>query len=257
MNLILNKALAFIDLETTGLDISNDRIVEISILKIEKDGKKSSYTRRLNPGIPISPESTAIHGISDADVADKAGFKILGHEIKNFIGNADLAGFNSNKFDIPLLIEEFLRHEISFDRTNRKFIDVQNIFHKMERRTLEAAYKFYCQKELKDAHSAEADVTATFEVLEAQLERYEDLDKSVAGLHEFSSMKNNVDLAGRIIMDEKGVEVFNFGKFKGRPVKEVFAKDTSYYDWMMKSDFTRETKEVLTRLYLSQKNQGS
>jgi DNA polymerase-3 subunit epsilon len=253
MNLKLTKALAVIDLETTGLDVANDRIIEISVLKIEVNGNRNSLTRRVNPEIVISAESTAIHGISNEDVANEPNFKVVGAEIKQFIGNADFAGFNSNKFDIPMLAEEFLRNDIDFDMSHRKFIDVQNIFHKMEKRTLEAAYKFYCNKEIVNAHSAEADVLATYEVLEAQLERYAELEKTAAFLHEFSSMKNNVDLAGRIVLNEKGIEVFNFGKHKGRSVVEIFEQDPSYYGWMMKADFTMDTKNALTKIRLKQK----
>ena len=254
MLLDLTKAIVFFDLETTGLDIANDRIVEISILKIEPNGNKNSITRRVNPEIPISPESTAIHGISLYDVANEPNFKTLGPEIKKFIGNADLAGYNSNKFDIPLLVEEFLRAEIDFDISKRKFIDVQNIFHKKEKRTLEAAFKFYCDKDLTNAHSAEADVTATYEVLEAQLGRYKDLERNTAFLHDFSAMKDTVDLAGRIVYNEDGIEVFNFGKHKGKAVREIFENEPSYYGWMMSADFTRDTKKVLTKLKLQQKN---
>ena len=254
MNLKLNKPLVFIDLETTGLDVANDRIVEISALKVEPNGNKDSLTRRVNPGIPISAESSAIHGISNEDVKSEPGFDVTGKEVKNFIGKADLAGFNSNKFDIPMLVEEFHRHHIEFDLSSRRMVDVQNIFHKMEKRTLEAAYLFYCNKSLEKAHSAEADVMATYEVLEAQLERYADLDKSVAGLSDFSAMNPNVDLAGRIILNDKGIEIFNFGKYKGRSVKDIFNEDPSYYDWMMKADFTENTKETLTRIRLKQKS---
>lgn len=253
MNLRLTKPIAFIDLETTGLDIAKDRIVEISILKIEIDGKKQSLTQRINPEMSISKESTEIHGISNKDVENEPTFREMAPKIRDFISNADLAGFNSNKFDIPLLVEEFLRVEVDFNVDKRKLIDVQNIFHKMEKRTLEAAYKFYCDKNLANAHSAEADVTATFEVLEAQLVRYQDLEGTAAFLHEFSSMKNTVDLAGRIVYNDSGEEVFNFGKYSGKKVSEVFEKDPSYYSWIMNADFTMDTKRVLTRLKLQHK----
>lgn len=253
MKLKLTKPLAFIDLETTGLDVARDRIVEISILRLETDGSRKTLTKRINPGIPVPSESSAIHGIRDADLADKADFRTAGPELKQFIGNADLAGYNSNKFDIPLLAEEFLRNDIEFDMSKRKLVDVQNIFHKMEKRTLEAAYKFYCGLELKNSHSAEADVTATLDILEAQLGKYPELEGNVNFLHEFTSMYRNVDLAGRIIRNEKGTEVFNFGKHKGRPVSEVFASDPSYYDWMQKGDFTLDTKRKLTELKLREK----
>ncbi len=254
MNLELNKPIVFFDLETTGLDVSADRIVEISILKIDVNGNKDSMTRRVNPEIPISEESTSIHGISNEDVKDEPNFKTLGPEIKNFIGNADLAGYNSNKFDIPMLVEEFYRHDIEFDISKRKMVDVQNIFHKMEQRTLSAAYKFYCDKELVNAHSAEADVIATHEILEAQLGRYSELERNTNFLSEFSRMKNNVDLAGRIVYNDKKEEVFNFGKYKNRTVRDVLSKDPSYYSWMMDANFPNETKRVLTRLKLEMKN---
>lgn len=253
MNLRLTKPIAFIDLETTGLDISKDRIVEISVLKIEIDGKKHSLTQRINPEMVISKESSEIHGIYNKDVENEPTFREMAPKIRDFISNADLAGFNSNKFDIPLLVEEFLRVEVDFNVDKRKLIDVQNIFHKMEKRTLEAAYKFYCDKDLTNAHSAEADVTATFEVLEAQLERYRDLEGTTAFLHEFSAMKNTVDLAGRIVYNDTGEEVFNFGKYSGKKVSEVFDKDPSYYSWIMNADFTMDTKRVLTRLKLQHK----
>jgi DNA polymerase-3 subunit epsilon len=254
MNLDLSKPLSFIDLETTGLDISNDRIVEISIMKIEVNGNKNSITRRINPECPIPPITTSIHGIKDEDVANEPNFKSIGSELKNFIGNSDLAGFNSNKFDVPLLVEEFLRADIDFDMSKRKLIDVQNIFHKMEKRTLVAAYKFYCNKELINAHSAEADVIATSEVLYAQLEKYPNLERNTSFLQEFSAMKKKVDLAGRIVFDEKDQKVFNFGKYKGRLVEDVFKKDPSYYNWMMNANFSLETKRVLTQIKLSQKS---
>jgi len=253
MNLDLSKPLAFVDLETTGLDISKDRIVEISILKIEVNGNKNSLTRRVNPEYPISEESSSIHGLYKSDLENEPNFKSLGPELKSFIGNADLAGFNSNKFDIPLLVEEFLRADIDFDMSKRKLIDVQNIFHKMEKRTLEAAYMFYCKKELKNAHSAEADVIATSEVLFAQLDKYSNLERDVTFLQEFSAMKRNVDLAGRIVLNDKDQKVFNFGKYKGRGVEEIFKKDPSYYSWIMNANFSSETKNVLTRLQLEQK----
>jgi DNA polymerase-3 subunit epsilon len=249
MNLNLKRPIAFFDLETTGLIIGKDRIVEISILKIGPDGTRSTYTRKVNPGMPIPPESTAIHGIGDADVKDEPTFKEIGKEVLEIIEDCDLAGYNSNKFDIPMLVEEFLENEFEFDVSDRKLIDVQNIFHKMEQRTLVAAYKFYCDKDLEQAHSAEADTLATFEVLEAQLERYGDqLKNETSFLHEFSNMFNAVDLAGRVVRNKQGVEVFNFGKHKGTPVKEVFEKEPSYFDWMMKGDFPRQTKQVIERL---------
>ncbi|MBP7166849.1 MAG: 3'-5' exonuclease [Bacteroidia bacterium] len=246
----LHKPLAFFDLETTGITVGADRIVEISILKLMPDGSKSVLTKRVNPEIPIPEGASKVHGIYDKDVANEPTFKQVAPEISAFIGNADLAGYNSNKFDIPMLVDEFLRVEITFDMKGRRMVDVQNIFHKMEQRTLSAAYKFYCQKEIENAHSAEADIMATYEVFVAQLERYPDLAKDVDGLHQFTAMTQNVDLAGRIVFNEKKEEVFNFGKHKGRSVAEVFEKEPSYYDWMLKGDFPAETKQVLTALRL-------
>jgi DNA polymerase-3 subunit epsilon len=208
----LNKPLAFFDLETTGITVGADRIVEISILKLMPDGSKPVLTKRVNPEIPIPAGASKVHGIYDQDVAHEPTFKQLAPEISAFIGNADLAGYNSNKFDIPMLVDEFLRVEINFDMKGRRMVDVQNIFHKMEQRTLAAAYKFYCQKEIENAHSAEADIIATYEVFVAQLERYPDLAKDVEGLHQFTAMTQNVDLAGRIVFNDKKEEVFNFGK---------------------------------------------
>jgi DNA polymerase-3 subunit epsilon len=246
----LHKPLAFFDLETTGITVGADRIVEISVLKLMPDGSKSVLTKRVNPEIPIPEGASKVHGIYDKDVANEPTFKQVAPEISAFIGNADLAGYNSNKFDIPMLVDEFLRVEIAFDMKGRRMVDVQNIFHKMEQRTLAAAYKFYCQKEIENAHSAEADIIATYEVFVAQLERYPDLAKDVEGLHQFTAMTQNVDLAGRIVFNEKKEEVFNFGKHKGRSVAEVFDKEPSYYDWMLKGDFPAETKQVLTALRL-------
>ncbi|MBK9399919.1 MAG: 3'-5' exonuclease [Bacteroidetes bacterium] len=252
----LNKPLAFFDLETTGITVGADRIVEISILKLMPDGSKPVLTKRVNPEIPIPAGASKVHGIYDQDVAHEPTFKQLAPEISAFIGNADLAGYNSNKFDIPMLVDEFLRVEINFDMKGRRMVDVQNIFHKMEQRTLAAAYKFYCQKEIENAHSAEADIIATYEVFVAQLERYPDLAKDVEGLHQFTAMNQNVDLAGRIVFNEKKEEVFNFGKHKGRTVADVFEKEPSYYDWMLKGDFPAETKKVLMALRLRGLNTG-
>ena len=246
----LTKPLAFFDLETTGITIGSDRIVEISILKLMPDGEKLIYTKRVNPEIPIPAGASKVHGIFDQDVAHEPVFKQLAPEINAFIGNADLAGYNSNKFDIPMLVDEFLRVGVAFDMKGRRMVDVQNIFHKMEQRTLAAAYKFYCNKEIENAHSAEADILATFAVFEAQLQRYPTLAKDVDGLHQFTAMTQNVDLAGRIVFNEKKEEVFNFGKHKGRPVSDVFSKEPSYYEWMMNGDFPAETKQVLTALRL-------
>ncbi len=250
MEINIKNPLVFIDLETTGIDVVNDRIVEIAALKILPNGKQEVKTRRINPTIPIPAEATAIHGISDDDVKNEPTFKEIAKSLAQFMEGCDLAGFNSNKFDFPLLAEEFLRADVDFDFRKRKFIDVQTIFHKMEKRTLEAAYKFYCEKDLVGAHGAEVDTIATFEVLKAQLDRYPDLKNDVDFLAEYSTHNQNVDFAGRIIFDEKGVEVFNFGKYKGQPVEQIFAKEPSYYAWMMNGDFPLYTKKVLTNIYL-------
>lgn len=251
MQLSLKKPIVFFDLETTGVDVSKDRIVEISILKLHPDGKKEIKTRRVNPEMPIPKGSSEIHGIYDEDVKDEPTFKALAKSMAKFIGNSDLAGYNSNKFDVPLLAEEFLRVGVDFDLDNRKCVDVQNIFHKMEQRTLVAAYKFYCNKELVDAHSAEADIIATHEVLEAQLDKYQDeLENDIDFLADFSERQRNVDLIGRIVYDEDNVEVFNFGKHKGKSVSAVFKKEPSYYAWMMDGDFPQYTKKVLTAIKL-------
>ncbi|MEX2380357.1 MAG: exonuclease domain-containing protein [Vicingaceae bacterium] len=250
MNLKLTRPIVFFDLETTGVEVAKDRIVEISILKLHPDGKKEIKTRRVNPEMPIPPGSTEIHGISDEDVKDEPTFAALAKSLAQFIGNSDLAGYNSNKFDVPLLVEEFLRVGVDFDLENRKLVDVQNIFHKMEQRTLVAAYKFYCGKDLVDAHSAEADIKATYEVLESQIERYEELENDIDFLSEFSKRNNTVDLMGRIVYNEENIEVFNFGKHKGKPVSEILDKDPSYYNWMMNGDFPLYTKKVLTAIKL-------
>jgi len=246
----LNRAIAFIDLETTGINIASDRIVEISILKLLPDGTSTNDTFRVNPTIPIPAEASAIHGIHDKDLQDCPTFKQIAPNLIKILDQCDLAGYNSNKFDIPLLVEEFLRVDADFDIENRKFIDVQNIFHKMEQRTLSAAYKFYCNKDLTGAHGAQADVIATYEVLKAQLEKYESLEGNVAFLSKFSSANDAVDLAGRIVRDKKGVEVFNFGKHKGRSVMDIFKSEPSYYNWMMDGDFPLSTKRVITKLRL-------
>ncbi len=246
----LTRPLAFFDLETTGVTVGADRIVEISILKLMPDDSRLMYTKRVNPEIPIPVVASKVHGIYDKDVENEPTFRQLAPDIAAFLGNADLAGYNSNKFDIPMLVDEFLRVGVAFDMKGRRMVDVQNIFHKMEQRTLAAAYKFYCQKEILNAHSAEADITATYEVFMAQLERYPDLARDVEGLHQFTALTQNVDLAGRIVYNEKKEEVFNFGKHKGRTVAEVFEREPSYYDWMLKGDFPAETKQVLMALRL-------
>lgn len=250
MKLQLKRPIVFFDLETTGTDVAKDRIVEISILKLHPDGKKEVKTRRVNPEMPIPVGSSEIHGIYDEDVKDEPTFAALAKSLAQFIGNSDLAGYNSNKFDVPLLMEEFLRVDVDFDLESRKLVDVQNIFHKMEQRTLVAAYKFYCGKDLVDAHSAEADIKATYEVLESQIERYEELENDIDFLADFSKRNDTADLMGRIVFNEEGVEVFNFGKHKGKPVTEVLEKEPSYYDWMMKGDFPLYTKKVLTSIKL-------
>lgn len=251
MDLNLSNPLVFFDLETTGINITRDRIVEISILKIHPNGKEEKKTRRINPEMPIPAESTAIHGITDEDVKDCPTFKQVAKSFADFLEGCDMAGFNSSRFDVPLLTEEFLRAGVDFDASKRKFIDVQIIFHRKEQRTLEAAYAFYCNKKLDNAHSAEADVLATYEVLKSQLDKYPDLENDVNFLSkEYSSFNNNVDLAGRIILNDKGVEVFNFGKHRGKSVSEIFEKEPSYYSWMMDGDFPLNTKQVLTKIRL-------
>jgi DNA polymerase III subunit epsilon len=244
MRLTLERPIAFIDLETTGLSVGGDRIVEIAILKINPDGSKTTRTHRVNPEMPISAESTSIHGISNEDIANEPTFESLAPSLFKFLFDCDLGGYNSNKFDIPMLVEEFLRVGIEFDFQDRKFVDVQNVFHKMEQRTLKAAYKFYCQKDLENAHSAEADIEATYEILEAQLEKYEDLQGDVNFLSDFTRFHNSADIMGRIVFNENKVEVFNFGKNKGVSVEEVFIKEPGYYGWLMNGDFPRSTKKV-------------
>lgn len=253
MELNLKRPLVVFDLETTGISISTDRIVEIALIKIHPDGKEESRVMKINPGMPIPPESTAIHGISDADVANAPKFEEVARELAEFMKNCDFAGFNSNKFDFPLLVEEYLRAEIDFDVENRKFIDAQRIFHVMEPRNLAAAYKFYCDKSLENAHSAEADTRATLEVLKAQIDKYEQLKNDVDYLHSFSGQSKNVDLAGRMVYNEQGKEVFNFGKHRGKLVEQVLKQDQGYYQWMMDGDFSRDTKRRLTQIKLRSK----
>ena len=250
MKLNLKKPIAFFDLETTGISITHDRIVEIAVLKIHPNGLKETKTWLVNPTIPIPKEASDIHGIKDEDVADKPTFKEIAKKVDEFMSDCDLGGFNSNRFDIPLLVEELLRVDIDFKIPSRKFVDVQTIFHKMEQRNLTAAYKFYCGKSLENAHSAEADITATYEVLEAQIDRYEELQNDVNFLSEFSSHNNNVEVAGRIIYNDKMVEVFNFGKYKCRPVEEVLKTDPGYYGWLLKGDFSLHTKKVMSEIRL-------
>lgn len=247
MNLNLKKNLCIFDIEATGLDVSQDRIIEISILKVTPEGEETELTLRINPEMEISEESISIHGITQEDIKNSPTFKEVAKQIADFIGDADLAGYNSNKFDIPMLAEEFLRVDYHFDMRSRKFIDVQNIFHKMEQRTLAAAYKFYCEKDLENAHSAFADVKATYEVFKAQLKKYDELENDINFLADFS--QNNkykiVDFAGRIAKNNKGELIYNFGKHKGKTVEEVDKVEPGYYGWMMNSNFPRYTKLVL------------
>ena len=253
MKLNLKRPLVFFDLETTGVDTAKDRIVEISMVKVMPNGDEIVRTRLINPQMHIPEDATAVHGITDEDVKDQPTFAQIAKSLSQFIEGCDFGGFNSNRFDLPMLVEEFLRAGVDVDFKNRKFIDVQNIFHKMEQRTLVAAYKFYCSKDLTDAHSAEADTRATYEVLKAQLDRYSELQNDVAALAEFSSRGETVDYAGRIVYNDKGEEVFNFGKYKGVKVSEVFQREPSYYDWMMNGDFPLYTKKVITEIRLREK----
>lgn len=253
MKLNLKNPIVFFDLETTGISVSNDRIVEICYLKVWPNGNESARTLRINPEMHIPEAATAVHGIHDEDVADCPTFKMVAKEIAAEFEGCDIAGFNSNRFDVPMLAEEFLRANVDIDLSRHRLIDVQVIFHKMEQRTLSAAYKFYCGQNLEDAHSAEGDTRATYEVLKAQLDRYPELKNDMAFLSEYSSFTNNVDFAGRIIYNDNHIEVFNFGKYKGHPVVEVLQRDPGYYAWMMDGDFTLNTKQVLTRIKLANK----
>ena len=263
MLLQLKNPIVFLDLETTGINVATDRIVELAFIKVNVDGSEDERLLRINPEVHIPEETSKIHGIYDEDVKNEPTFKEVAKTLAKFIEGCDLAGFNSNRFDIPLLAEEFIRADVDIDLKKHKFIDVQAIFHKMEKRTLGAAYKFYCKKELINAHSAMADTKATYEVLKAQLDRYEGADfednkgavskpivNDIDKLSEFSSLTRNVDFAGRIVYDENNVETFNFGKNKGVPVEKVFREQPGYYGWMMNSDFPLYTKRVLTRLKL-------
>ncbi len=247
MPLQLNRPLAFIDLETTGVNLSSDRIIEIAIVKIMPDGTKQVKRKILNPQIPIPQGSSDIHGFTDEMVKDSPTFKGVANELKQFIDTSDLSGYNSNRFDIPLLMEEFLRAGIQIDMSNRRMVDVQHVFHMMERRTLGAAYQFYCNKQLCDAHSAEADATATWEILEAQTLRYQNLGNTLDSILEFTGEEKIVDFARRMVI-ENDVEVFNFGKYKGRSVTEVLKAEPQYYDWMMKGDFPLHTKQKLNEI---------
>lgn len=250
MQLNLKNSIVFFDLETTGINPNTDRIVEISWLKVFPNGKEERKTYRVNPGIPISKESTEVHHITDEDVANCPTFKEIGKIVAREFEGCDIAGFNSNRYDIPLLAEEFLRNDIDIDLSKHKFVDVQVIYHKMEQRTLSAAYKFYCDKDLDGAHGAEADTNATYEVLKAQLDKYPELENDVAFLSEFSTQSRNVDFAGKMVYNDEGVEVFNFGKYKDVSVEEVLKKDSGYYGWMMNGDFPLHTKNALTRIRL-------
>jgi DNA polymerase-3 subunit epsilon len=262
MKLNLIRPLAFFDLETTGTNIGIDRIVEISVIKLHPDGSEDVKTWRINPGMPIPLESSLIHGIYDEHIKDEPKFKELGTSIAEFIAESDLAGYNSNKFDIPMLMEEFLRAGVLFNLENRHFVDVQNIFHQMEQRTLKAAYQFYCDKKIINAHSAEADTRATMEVLLAQIEKYENTEfedkkgnrskpivNDIQALHKFTNLNSPVDFAGRMVYNEQGEELFNFGKHKGRRVEDVFSMEPSYYSWMMQGDFPLYTKRKLEEIY--------
>ncbi len=254
MKLNLKNPLVFFDLETTGINIVSDRIVEISYLKVFPNGDEESRTRRINPEMPIPAQATAVHGITDEDVKDCPVFKVIAKSLAAQIEGCDLAGYNSNRFDIPLLAEEFLRAGVDLDLMKRKFIDVQTIFHKKEQRTLSAAYQFYCNKNLEDAHSAEADTKATYEILKSQLDRYSDLENDVNFLSEFSAFGSNVDFAGRVVYNEKKQEVINFGKYKGRLVTDVLKDDPGYYGWIMQGDFALHTKKVFTNIRLREFN---
>jgi len=270
MELNLTQPLAFFDLETTGIKVATDRIVEISIYKVYPDGTTETKSDRINPTVPIPSEVSEIHGIYDEDIKDCPTFKDVANSYTQFLKNCDLAGYNSNRFDIPLLVEEFLRAGIDFKIKGRKFIDVQNIFHKMEQRTLIAAFKFYCGKELINAHSANADTMATYEIFKAQLDKYKDVQfkdrkgnvstpivNNMQALHEFSTVNKNADLIGHIIFNDKNIEIFNFGKHKGKSVSEVFRKEPSYYNWMMKAEFPLSTKKVLSAIKLRDFNKGA
>ena len=254
MELNLTKPICFFDLETTGTNVAKDRIVEISILKVFPNGNKESHTWRVNPEMPIPPSTTAIHGISNEMVENEPTFKELAHKVHELMKDSDLGGYNSNRFDIPLLAEELLRAEVDFDLKKAKAVDVQTIFHKKEKRTLEAALKFYCDKDLTDAHSAEADTNATYEVLKAQLDRYDDVENDINFLSTFSAHKNYADFAGFIGYNKQGEEVFSFGKHRGKKVTDIIEKEPGYFGWLINADFPLYTKKVLTRIKLSQLN---
>jgi len=248
MNIELSKPLAFFDLETTGINLATDRIVEIAIVKIMPDGTKTVKRKLINPEMPIPAGASAVHGITDEMVKDAPTFRQVANEIKQFLDNADLGGFNSNRFDVPILVEEFLRVGLDFTIDGRKLVDVQRIFHMMEQRNLSAAYKFYCNKPLEDAHSAEADATATWEVFDAQIERYSQLGNTVESVVKVIGEEDIVDFARRFVK-EKGVEVFNFGKHKGKPVLQVLKEEPQYFDWMMRGEFSLNTKQKLQEIF--------
>jgi len=247
LELKLKRPVVFFDLETTGIDVATDRIVEFALLKIGLNGEESWLTSRVNPGVPIPPQATAIHGISDADVANEPRFKEIAPKLAAFMDDSDIAGYNSMRFDVPLLAEEFMRAEVNFDFKNRKYIDVQVIFHKKEQRTLVAAYQFYCKKQLENAHSSKADTKATYEVLKAQLDTYNDLSNDIDNLASFTETGNrSVDFVGRIVLNEKGEPTINFGKNKGKTIRELHISDRNYLDWILKSDFPLYTKKIIT-----------
>jgi len=254
MQLKLTRPICFFDLETTGINVAKDRIVEISILKIFPNGNKESKTWLVNPEMQIPENVIAVHGITNEKVANEPTFKKLSKEIYKMIKDSDLGGYNSDRFDIPLLAEEMLRAEIDFDMKNAVSVDVQTIFHKMEKRTLEAAYKFYCDKNLTDAHSAAADTKATYEVLLSQLDRYPELENNIKKLSEFTTRNQSVDFAGFIGLDKEGNEIFSFGKHKGKKVDEVLEKEPGYFGWILNADFPLYTKKVLTQIKLSKLN---
>lgn len=253
MDLHLIRPVVFFDLETTGTSVTSDRIVEISYLKVFPDGKEVSRTLRVNPEMPIPTSATEVHHITDEDVRDCPTFRQIAQNIANIFEGSDIAGFNSNRFDVPMLAEEFLRAGVNIDFSRHHFIDVQVIYHKLEQRTLSAAYKFYCGKNLEDAHSAEGDTRATYEVLKAQLDRYDTLQNDMDWLSDYTSFTHNVDFSGHFIYNDKGEEIVNFGKYKGRSLVEVIKRDPSYYDWIMKSDFPLNTKQVLTKIRLRER----
>ncbi len=253
MRIQLHKPIVFFDLETTGINIATDRIVEISVIKVYPNGNEMRKTYRINPEMSIPPQATAIHKITDEDVANCPVFKQLAKELVQIFSDADIAGYNSNKFDVPLLAEEFIRAGVDFDLKKRNFVDVMSIFMKKEPRNLSAAYKFYCEGDLENAHSANADTEATYEVFKAQIERYADIGNDIAEISKFSSYNSNADFMGRLVFDADRNVVVNFGKYKGMKLTDVFKRDTAYYDWMMKGDFPLYTKKILTDEYMKYK----